>query len=343
MRAGPESPDPESPVPGGPWRPWQEAWHQALYGPEGFYRRPEGPAGHFRTAAHASSSGLLGVALARLAREAGCTRLVDAGAGRGELLASVAAADPGLELLGVDVVPRPAGLPAGIDWSASAPPRMPRTLLVGWELLDVVPCPVLEVSGAGAARVVEVAPCGAERLGTQASAPDLAWCARWWPLDGLVPGDRVEVGRARDACWASLVDRVSDGLALAVDYGHLAAARPAGGTLTGYRRGRQVPAVPDGSCDVTAHVALDAVAAVADGATLVPQHTALRRLGVRATRLDPRSAAGDPMAWLAALATSSEAAELTDPGGLGAFGWVLHPRGHRARQALTEWTSGAPS
>ena len=28
---------------------WREAWHQALYGPSGFYRAPSGPAGHFTT------------------------------------------------------------------------------------------------------------------------------------------------------------------------------------------------------------------------------------------------------------------------------------------------------
>ncbi|MEU1025014.1 hypothetical protein ABZ366_23525, partial [Streptomyces sp. NPDC005904] len=33
-------------------RGWREAAETALYGPEGFYRRPEGPAGHFRTSVH---------------------------------------------------------------------------------------------------------------------------------------------------------------------------------------------------------------------------------------------------------------------------------------------------
>ena len=42
-----------SPERGETWRTWEAAWRDALYGPVGFYRRPEGPAGHFRTAAHA--------------------------------------------------------------------------------------------------------------------------------------------------------------------------------------------------------------------------------------------------------------------------------------------------
>lgn len=325
------------------FRPWPEAWQDALYGPNGFYRRPEGPAGHFRTAAHASAYGVLGSALARLARDSGCAAVVDVGAGRGELLSSVAAADPGLELLGVDVVPRPAGLAARVDWSTSAPAELPRTLLVGWELLDVVPCPVLEIGRYGDARVVEVDAGGNERLGAPASADDLAWCERWWPLEGLRPGDRVEVGRTRDAVWASLVGRVTGGLALAVDYGHLVSSRPPTGTLTGYRRGRQVAPVPDGSADVTAHVALDAVAAAVGGGTVLVQHQVLRSLGVHAGRPDPRTATSDPMGWLTALASSSEAHELLDTGGLGAFGWVVHPRGPRARQHLAEWTRGAAS
>lgn len=325
-----------------PFRPWQDVWRDALYGAGGFYARPEGPAGHFRTASHASSSGLLGAAIARLARGAGCDRVVDVGAGRGELLSAVAVADPGLALLGVDVVPRPAALPAGVAWDRLAPTSMSSTLLVGWELLDVVPCPVLEVDSDGDARVVEVDPAGAERLGGLVAPADLAWCERWWPAAG--PGDRLEVGRTRDDTWADLVARVTGGLCLAVDYGHVAGSRPTGGTLTGYRRGRQVSPVPDGSCDVTAHVALDALAAAAgEGGTVLTQHDALGFLGVRPTGPDPVAATTDPMAWLTGLAESSEARELLDPGGLGGFGWVLHARGRRAAEYLTEWTSGASS
>ena len=47
---------------------FRDAWQQALYGPDGFYRR-ERPAAHFRTSVHASP--LFGQALARLALELG--------------------------------------------------------------------------------------------------------------------------------------------------------------------------------------------------------------------------------------------------------------------------------
>ena len=114
------------------------------------------------------------------------------------------------------------------------------------------------------------------------------------------------------------MSRLRSGLALAVDYGHRREARPAGGTLTGYRDGRQVPPVPDGSCDITAHVAMDSL--VHDD--LVDQRTALRRLGVSGATPPYELATGDPAAYLAALARSSAAAALTARGGLGDFWWA---------------------
>jgi hypothetical protein len=36
---------------------------------------------------------------------------------------------------------------------------------------------------------------------------------------------------------------------------------------------------------------------------------------------------GDPSAYLRSLATAGEVAELTDPGGLGEFTWLLHAKG----------------
>lgn len=70
------------------WRCWRAATREALYGTEGFYRRPEGPASHFRTSVHASP--LFASAVARLlcrVDEAlgrpGALGFVDMGAGRG--------------------------------------------------------------------------------------------------------------------------------------------------------------------------------------------------------------------------------------------------------------------
>ncbi|MET8044994.1 SAM-dependent methyltransferase [Micromonospora sp. NPDC005215] len=143
---------------------------------------------------------------------------------------------------------------------------------------------------------------------------------------------RAEVGRTRDEAWVNAVRKIERGLAVAVDYGHLRDSRPTNGTLTGYRGGRQVPPVPDGSSDVTAHVAMDSVAsagaAVARCAySLVPQREALRALGADGGR-PPLSLAGtDPAGYVRALAAASAVAELTDPAGLGGHWWLRQPVG----------------
>jgi SAM-dependent MidA family methyltransferase len=316
-------------VPSPGHRPWQAAWAEALYGDGGFYRRPEGPAGHFRTAAHAAP-GQLAAAVARLAAEAGCGTVVDVGAGRGELLRALHDGGHPPALHGVEVADRPPDLPGPIAWSHAAP-RVPDALVVAWELLDVVPCPVLEVDDDGVARVVLVDPSGRERLGPPADAADLAWCTAWWPLEGREPGDRVEVGRPRETTWASLVAGVAiagGGVLLAVDYGHDRGGRPPQGSLAGFRAGRAVPPRPDGANDVTAHVALDAVAAAGEAA------------GATATLLTRQDTA------LGALGATS--AELLDPGSLGGFGWLVQavdrplPRSLVAAEQARELAGGRP-
>ncbi len=150
---------------------------------------------------------------------------------------------------------------------------------------------------------------------------------------------RAEIGRSRDAAWADAVRKISRGLAVAVDYGHLREGRPVDGTLTGYRGGRQVPPVPDGSSDVTAHVAMDSVAsagaAVARCAySLSSQREALRALGADGGR-PPLSLAGtDPAGYVRALAAASTVAELTDPAGLGGHLWLRQPVGIEVPSAV---------
>ncbi|HEU4674673.1 MAG TPA: SAM-dependent methyltransferase [Motilibacteraceae bacterium] len=310
---------------------WREAVQRALYGPDGFYRRPEGPAGHFRTSVHAAPD-LLAGALVRLARAAGLTGVVDVGAGRGELLAAVHAADPDLSLLGVDVVPRPSGLVPAAGWAQELPERLPGVLVVANEWLDDVPCDVV-VRTADGWRVELVDPStGATRVGPPPAREDAGWLERWWPAASADVGDRAEVGRSRDLAWAGVVSRLDGSAAVAVDYAHSRAERVAGrwpaGTLVGYVDGRSVEPVPDGRCDVTAHVALDSCAEAGEAAgagwtLLTVQRTALRALGVAGERPPPELARTEPRAYLAALSRAGAAAELTDPAGLGAFGWLV--------------------
>ena len=303
---------------------WKQAWDAALYGAEGFFRR-EAPAAHFRTSVHASP--LFARALVRMTREAGLDTVVDIGAGRGELLAAMHVLDPGLDLLGVEVAARPADLPTGIAWTTALPESV-EGVVVANEWLDNIPCHLVEVDEAGAMRVVHVDPAtGEESLGRPVDHSQVptslgGWLDRWWPLDEREPGTRAEVGTSRDTAWADVVGRVTRGIAVAVDYGHTRDDRPPFGSLRSYRDGREVDVLPDGSRDVTAHVAVDAVAA-ATGGELRRQRDALRELGVDSSRPDLELATSDPAGYVRALAGATEAAELTAAGGLGDFWWVV--------------------
>ncbi|MGW4194251.1 SAM-dependent methyltransferase [Streptomyces sp. NPDC005004] len=325
------------------WRGWRAATEDALYGPGGFYRRPEGPAGHFRTSVHASP--LFAGAVARLLCRVDAAlgrpdRLdfADLGAGRGELVTGVLAALPAevaarTRAYAVELADRPAGLAERIDWRDELPDAL-TGLLFANEWLDNVPVDVAETDPAGVPRYVLVAPDGTERLGDPVDGPAADWLARWWPLSAE-PGARAELGLPRDLAWAAAVRRVERGLAVAVDYTHALGARPPFGTLTGFREGRETAPVPDGTCDITAHVALDACAAAGSaqantaGAAprLLTQRDALRALEVTGARPPLTLASTDPAGYVRALARAAEAAELTATGGLGDFGWLLQPVG----------------
>ncbi|GAA3892130.1 SAM-dependent methyltransferase [Saccharothrix violaceirubra] len=283
----------------------EAAWRAALYGPSGFFTLGERPVDHFRTAPLVGpelAEALLvllervDAALGRPAR----LDFVDVGAGGGELSGAIRRLAPSrladrLVVTAVDVGP-PRAVP-GVEWTADLP-RSVTGLLVGHEWLDAIPCPLVSW------------PCADP------------WVRRWWPLR---PGWSAEVGRPRDEAWADAVARVR-GAALAVDYGHLLADRAAGryasGTFAAYRAGRQIEPVFDGSCDLTAHVALDACAeAAGEPYMLVSQRDALEALGVGAS-----APAGAGMAWLDSAARAGRVAELRAIPGLGAFGWLLHAR-----------------
>ncbi|MFI9063138.1 SAM-dependent methyltransferase [Streptomyces sp. NPDC053429] len=316
----------------GPVR-WRTAMEAALYGPGGFYVDPRGPgpAGHFRTSVHASPLYAGAVARLLLAVDEALGRperldLVDVGAGRGELLTGVLAALPAeaagrVRPYAVERAGRPEGLDPRIRWVAR-PPAGTAGLLFANEWLDNVP---LEVAEDG--RYVLVAPDGTEGPGGPLDSGDRAWLERWWP-----GGGRAEIGRPRDEAWAAAVATLDRGLAVAVDYAHTRGARPPYGTLTGFRGGREVPPVPDGSCDITAHVALDACAG--PGAALLTQREALAALGVSGARPPLTLATTDPAGYVRALASAGEAAELTARGGLGDFGWLVQPVGLRGTPGL---------
>ncbi|GAB2942779.1 SAM-dependent methyltransferase [Micromonospora polyrhachis] len=223
--------------------------------------------------------------------------------------------------------PPAAGDPTGNESAVSDPARSESAVsesvgeTAGWRRLMVDPT------------------SGVESPGPAVDPAEAEWLATWWPE---APGGRAELGLSRDIAWAGAVARIHRGLALCVDYGHLAGNRPAGGSLTGFLGGRQVPPIPDGSRDITAHVAIDSAAAAGSVAaglpyTLLTQREAMRALGADGGRPPLALASTDPAGYVRALAAASAVAELTDPAGLGGHWWLLQPVGVDPATLMARW------
>ncbi|MCH7229290.1 SAM-dependent methyltransferase [Glycomyces sp. L485] len=300
---------------------WSDAMERALYGPGGFYRR-EVPYYHFSTSAQAP---VFAEAIARLAEQVDVALgrpatfdVVDVGAGNGELLGHLAAMlDDRVRLVAVERRPRPSDLPDRVRWETKIP-QVVTGLLIACELLDNVPCDVAVVDTSGELRYEEVDETGATRPGAPVGDADAKWLAQWWPLS--VPGQRAEIGLSREAMWRKLTGRLAAGTALAIDYGHERSNRPPAGSMAGFLNGRQVRPVPDGTCDITAHVAVDAIPCE----RTQRQREALKALGLPIERPQLAQAYRDPTGYAMDLARASAAGRLTDPTGLGAHWWMLH-------------------
>lgn len=304
--------------------PWHDAWHAALYGSQGFYRRPEGPAGHFTTSAvgipHATP--ILAQALINLADRHHLSTIVDFAAGGGALIAAIAAHDSSKHCVAVDITERPTSLPANIGWwRADGGAMLPSEweglhdcLVVAHEWLDVVPCPVAQRDQDGSWRLVLVNSAGAESLGGLVTGANLDWLTEW--VSSAV--ERAEVGSARDQAWDGLCAGISNGLAVSIDYGHEYAERPVGGTLIGFHCGRAVTPLLDGSTDITAHVAVDSLAADVRS----QQRDMLADLLPTMAPPSHALASTQPAAYLQGLATHGAWTTLRAADGLGEFWWV---------------------
>lgn len=326
---------------------WRAAMTDGLYGPNGFFGRavqPGGSGAHFRTSAHASE--LFASAILRIvtATDEALGRprpfdVVDVGAGGGHLLRRLTELAPThltqrLRLSAVELAPRPPDLPDNIRWRD----RLPRKgsiagVILATEWLDNVPLDIAEADAQGRLRYVLVDPLsGTESVGGDLHPVDAAWAHRWWAETPWEPGVRVELGAPRDEAWARAVASLSRGVAVTVDYGHMWYARPRTGTLTGFYAGRAAATIPDGTRDITAHVAIDAVCAAGEAvagqpAALLTQADALAGLGLRGTRPPRDLASTDPAGYVRALSAASQAADLMDPEGLGGHHWIVQPVG----------------
>lgn len=311
-------------------RSWSAAWASAA---ELFWAH-QSPSDHFRTSIGDEMAERMLTEVADVDKRLGHPpefTIIDVGAGDGDLLRRLRDLAPPelahrLRLVGVDLRPSPDDT---LDWViGTAPDGVDLSPVVGLvmahEWLDEIPCDVVECDAGGVVRLVLVGGDGAETLGpplaeTAACAEydvdALAasdWVNAWWPL--RVPGERAEVGIARDHAWRWLAGLVRDGVALATDYGHtMESRRP---TLVGYREGRLTAPRPDGTVNLTAHVSVDSCAAQVPGSTLYTQREMLPSV------TPPPIDGADGPARARALARASTVARLRDPLGPGAFRWL---------------------
>ena len=309
-------------------RTWFDAWIESAFGADGFWRR-HWPDEHFRTAT--SSSSLIAESLAALLDRLEISVVIDVGAGRGQLLAALAALRQDLRLAGIDLRPRPEALPAEVDWAedlwdvryggwttgrAEALLRESGpAMIVCCEWLDDLPCRVVHREADGWREVV-VDEGGEQRPGPRLVDADLDWADRWWPT-----GQRAEIGLARDRAWSALaaVVRRRGGCAVMIDYGHRQLERPPEGSFAAYRDGRAVEPVPSAEMNLTAHVSIDSVRVAGEAAGLTTelccrQGEAMARLGT--------PAAADPNP-LVELSQRSERAALSAPSGWGSHWWLV--------------------
>lgn len=326
---------------------WSQAWHEAHLGPRGFYRR-EVPGRHFATEAQSGPlAHLLAEWIRQIARRWGApddpdgrthtVDVVDIGAGAGELLTALHGSlcvqgeeqQPRLRFTGIDVRPRPHRLPDDIDWITGEAPQILRTtwpegitgIVLAHEWLDDLPIDVVARDQHGVVREVLVDPrSGRECLGAPVPSDSSTqrWLEEWW---GPVR-DRAEIGRHRDDAWREVCSAIRSGVALAIDYAHLRAERQAGrfdgGSLVGYARGESRWPVPDGSMNITAHVALDACAAATQPPGVIVEQSAIvddlwaSTDLASSNRVTGADAEADPMGFARALECASERRSLRE-------------------------------
>ncbi len=241
---------------------WRDAWELAHYGPHGFYRTNPDPSVHFRTAVMDSPEtartifSIARVQYQQLGSPDSFT-LLDCGGGAGELARDLRILCGQYELpWKVTTLNFPEGDVRDLAPVGGA------GVVIAHELLDDIPCQVVELDDHCLPHVMHVDPAtGTELLGGAPSAQEQEWLSTWWPA--TVPGARREIGIDRDRLWHTLLTIFDSGCAILVDYCTTHSDRMRGvwdaGTLAGYQSGRITRAVPDGHTNLTAHVCIESL------------------------------------------------------------------------------------
>lgn len=247
-------------------------------------------------------------------------RVADVGGGRGTLAAQLVSAGGGaIEAASVDRVAGAGALPTlgDLPWRTD--------VVVAHELLDNLPARLV-LHGDVEVRVGFDAGGETCLFHVPLDADLAAFVSRWLPagVAGVAP---VPVGAVS---WVAEVAALAAPFVILVDYGaDLAelAARP-DWPVRGYAGHREVdPIAAPGDTDVTCDVPFDVVEAELHGHGYVTerlrQHDWLARHGIDAVVAAADSTVGpEALRRLRVAEARSQAAELTDPSGLGDF-WVL--------------------
>lgn len=301
-------------------RPWSIAWRSAN---TRFYEDRKAEE-HFRTSIHSGPEIAQEVGRLITGYQAALGSddfvVIDVGSGSGRLLEELTTFVPaGITLMGVDIRERPSGLDPRILWRRIEIDGSTQDVtgfdgdttgvVIAHEFLDDIPCTVVEldddlvphlvlVDEANGAEVIgpPLRDPAAHRLIGEATDGHSGWLDAWWPPTR--PMARREIGIERERIWSILTRIVTSGYAVAIDYAHPREERSVGlwdaGTLRGFASGSPRSAIPDGSVNITAHVALDALAS--GEAVLRTQSDMLAGVSLRS--------------W---------------PQGLGAYHWLLEP------------------
>ena len=278
--------------------------------------------------------------------------LVDAGAGRGTLARSVLAARPAcaevlryvlversdaLRRAHEELIERPPGPCAQLESVADLPPGPVTGVIIANELLDNLPCRLLERTVDGWSEVyVAAEPAGGGLSETllPVSAEEQAMAGALAPEAPV--GGRIPLAAAAVEWVGRALALLRQGSLVVVDYTDTSAslaARPHREWVRTYRAGVRghEPLLDPGRCDITVEVPFDQILGALPGAEVCDQATFLRSLGIDKLAAEgravwhERAAIGD-LAALEARSRVHEAEALCDPAGLGAFSVITWHR-----------------